>query len=93
LPFYFDLGKLLVEAHEGEGTTAVPDFSLDSANHPMPLHTRYRAIADALSGDTYLEPVEPKLGESAFTCRGAVVNAKGKRHAINLDAEVSQGRI
>jgi hypothetical protein len=78
---------------EVEGTTSVPDFSLDSANHPMQLFTRYHAIVDGTNGDTYLEPVEAKLGQTEFTCRGAVTNVKGKGHFIDLDVDVPAGRL
>ena len=55
-----------IEVH---GTADVPDFSLDTANHPVPLHTQFSAIVDGTTGDTYLQPVEAKLGESEFSCR------------------------
>jgi len=33
---------------------------------------RFSAIVDGTSGDTYLQPVKAKLGESQFTCSGEV---------------------
>ncbi len=79
-----------IEVH---GTADVPDFSLDTANHPVPLSTRFSAIVDGTTGDTYLQPVEAKLGTSEFSCRGEVVNVKGKGHIIDLDVDVPAGRI
>ena len=79
-----------IEVH---GTADVPNFSLDTANHPVPLTTKFSAIVDGTSGDTYLQPVEAKLGESQFSCSGAVVNVKGKGHTIDLDIDVPAGRI
>jgi len=76
-----------------EGTTETPDFSVDTANHAMPLHTKFHAIVDGTSGDTYLQPVDARLGESDFTCSGAVINVKGKGHIIDLDVTVPNGRI
>ncbi len=76
-----------------DGTTETPDFSLDTANHAMPLHTKFHAVVDGTNGDTYLQPVEARLGESDFTCRGAVINVKGKGHIIDLDVSVPNGRI
>lgn len=76
-----------------DGTTETPDFSLDTANHPVPLHTKFHAIVDGTSGDTYLQPVEARLGQSDFSCVGAIVNVKGKGHIIDLDANVPNGRI
>ena len=76
-----------------DGTTETPDFSLDTANHAMPLHTKFHAIVDGTSGDTYLQPVDARLGESDFSCKGAVINVKGKGHIIDLDVNVPNGRI
>jgi hypothetical protein len=76
-----------------DGTTETPNFSLDTANHAMPLHTKFHAIVDGTNGDTYLQPVEARLGESDFTCHGAVINVKGQGHIIDLDVTVPNGRI
>ena len=76
-----------------QGTADVPNFSLDTANHPVPLHTRFSAIVDGTSGDTYLQPVEAQLASSRFTCRGAVINIKGKGHQIDLDVDVPEGHV
>ena len=40
-----------------------------------------------------MQPVEARLGESEFSCRGAVVNHKGEGHSIDLDVDVPAGRI
>jgi hypothetical protein len=76
-----------------DGTTETPDFSLDTANHKMPLHTKFHAVVDGTNGNTYLQPVEAKLGQSEFTCNGSVVNIKGQGHEIDLDVTVPNGRI
>jgi hypothetical protein len=86
--FTGQLDKIVVD-----GTTKTPDFSLDTANHPMSLETKFHAIVDGTSGDTYLQPVDARLGASDFTCSGAVVNIKGKGHVIDLDVNVPNGRI
>jgi AsmA-like C-terminal region len=78
---------------EVRGTADVPDFTLDTANHPVPLSTKFSAIVDGTTGDTYLQPVQAKLGASEFSCSGAVVNVKGKGHTIDLDVDVPAGRI
>jgi hypothetical protein len=76
-----------------EGTVEVPNFSLDTANHALPLSTRYRATVDGTTGDTYLHSVDAKLADSRFRCTGAIVNVKGKGHIIDLDVDVPAGRI
>jgi len=78
---------------EVDGTTETPEFSLDTSNHPVPLHTEFHAIVDGTSGDTYLRPVKAKLGESRFTTNGAVVNIKGKGHTIDMDVDVPAGQL
>lgn len=78
---------------EVEGTTDTPNFSLDTANHAVSLQTKFHAIVDGTSGDTYLQPVDAKLGNSEFSCNGTVVNVKGKGHIIDLDVNVPDGRI
>jgi len=75
------------------GQADVPNFSLDTANHPMPLSTRFQAVVDGTSGDTYLEHIDAKLGSSFFTCKGAVVDIKGKGHKIDVDTDVPNGQI
>ncbi len=75
------------------GKTETPNFSLDTANHPMPLTTEFRATVDGTSGDTYLERIDATLGGSQFLCKGAVVNVKGKGHAIHVTADVADGQI
>jgi len=86
--FTGQLNRIIVD-----GTTETPNFSLDTADHPMPLHTKFHATVDGTSGDTYLQPVDARLGESDFTCSGAVINVKGKGHIIDLDIDVPNGRI
>jgi hypothetical protein len=76
-----------------DGTTETPNFSLDTANHAMPLHTKFHAVVDGTDGDTYLQPVEARLGDSDFTCNGAIINVKRKGHIIDLDVNVPNGRI
>ncbi len=75
------------------GKTEVPDFSLDTANHPMPLTTDFQAIVDGTSGDTYLERIDAKLGGSTFLCKGAVINIKGQGHSIHVIVDMESGRI
>ncbi len=76
-----------------DGETHTPGFTLDSANHPMPLTTKFNALVDGTTGDTYLQQVNAKLGGTSFTTQGAIVNIKGQGHVIDLDVQVPAGRI
>jgi hypothetical protein len=86
--FKGQLNKILVD-----GTTDTPNFSLDTSNHPMPLHTQFHAIVDGTTGDTYLQPVNAKLRESRFTASGAVINIKGHGHRIDLNLDVRNAEL
>ena len=75
------------------GTADVPEFSLDTAKQPVPLHTRFHAVVDGTTGDTDLQPVEAQLRSSRFTCRGSVVNLRGVGHVIDLEVDVPDGLV
>jgi len=77
-----------------DGETDTPDFRLTSANHPMPLHTKFHAIVDGTNGDTHLQPVDAMLAHSHIIAQGDVVRAQGvPGHDITLDVTVSPARI
>lgn len=76
-----------------DGETDVPNFSLDISNRPVPLHTRFHALVDGTSGDTYLQPVQARLENSGFTVSGKIVKIKGEGHDILLDVDVPHGRM
>ena len=84
-------GKL--DRIEINGTSKTPDFRLDVANHPVPLETKFHVIVDGMTGDTYLQPIEARLGGSQFTTSGSVINVKGKGHRIDLDLDVADCRL
>ncbi|HVZ20585.1 MAG TPA: AsmA-like C-terminal region-containing protein, partial [Vicinamibacterales bacterium] len=77
-----------------EGRTDTPDFRLDIAGAPVPLTTRFKAVVDGTNGDTWLESVDARLGQTSIAAKGEVVRAqavKGRR--IALDVRVAAGRI
>jgi hypothetical protein len=82
------LGRISVD-----GATDTPDFSIDTANHPMPLHTQFHAIVDGTTGDTTLDPVQARLLHSNFTARGIVAKIGHNGHDISLDVDMPNARI
>ena len=76
-----------------DGNTETPAFEIDTAKHPMPLHTDFHAIVDGTTGDTYLQPVRARLGSSSFVCSGKVLNQRGKGHTIDLDIDIPNGQV
>jgi hypothetical protein len=81
-----------------DGQCSVPDFRLDTGNHPRPLHAVFHAIVDGMTGDTYLQPVDAQLGRSKFSVSGAIVKLPGgpgrpHGHNISLDVAMKGARI
>ena len=84
----------VLERIEVEGTTEMPDFSLDLAGQKVALHTRFKAIVDGTSGDTILERVDARLNESAIVAKGVVVRAQDvKGRHIELDVRLDAARL
>jgi hypothetical protein len=87
--YHGNLDNILVD-----GTTNTPDFRLTISGHPVPLQTRFHAIVDGTSGDTYLQPVNAKLMNSTLTASGSIVRMKDpKGHRILLDVVSKDSRI
>lgn len=76
-----------------DGETDTPDFSLDTAHHPVPLHTKFHAIVDGTNGDTHLLPVEANLLHSHIVASGDVITVPGQGHDITLDVIAQPARI
>lgn len=76
------------------GATDTPDFSLDTAHNPLPLHTNFEACVDGTDGDTYLDTVRARLASTPISVRGRVEGKVGVHgRTIALDASVDGGRI
>jgi hypothetical protein len=89
-----------------DGETDTPDFRLTHFGTRLPLHTKFHARVDGTNGNTWLEPVEARLGNSHFWAQGqvvrvaAVADRKGGPdrphaggHDISLTLNVDRGRI
>ena len=77
-----------------DGTTTTPDFRLSSANHSMPLNTKFHAIVDGTNGNTYLQPVDAWLEKTHIVAQGEVVRSAGAPGKdIRLTVTVDPGRI
>lgn len=63
-------GKL--DRIEVDGTTDTPEFALGASGNSEPLKTRFHAIVDATTGQTLLQPVRARLGNSLIIARGGV---------------------
>jgi hypothetical protein len=83
------LGRIAVN-----GETRTPDFQLKYADRPMPLTTRFAAVVDGTDGDTYLNEVHARLGETAMVAKGAVEGIPGvKGRQVKVHVKIDDGRI
>lgn len=83
-----------LERIEVDGQTETPDFSIDIANQPVPLFTRFKAIVDGTNGDTWLDRVDARLGQSNIVASGAVVRERDvKGRHVALDIQIRDARI
>ncbi len=79
---------------EATGHTDVPNFMVRLAGNPIHLMTDYHAIIDGTNGNTYLQPVTAKFGNSTVVANGSVEGQRGVRgKTVSLDATVSDGRL
>ena len=87
--FYGQLDQMQVD-----GITDTANFQLDVGNHPLPLHTEFRAMVDGTDGDVYLSHVEARLDESPFTATGTITGLPGVRgRRIALEVKMTAGRV
>ena len=83
------LGHIVVD-----GETKTPDFQIAISGHPVPLTTQFHAIVDAMTGNTYLEPVKAKILHSFLTAKGSVIRLKSLHgHRIILNVVVEPAHI
>jgi hypothetical protein len=77
-----------------DGTTDTPDFRVAIAGHPVQLSTTFHAMVDGTDGDTYLQPVESRFGQSILTAQGSIEGKAGTQgKTITLDISASHARI
>jgi hypothetical protein len=78
-----------------EGKTDIPDFALRTSDHPMALHTDFKAIVDGTNGNTYLTVVTAKFAHTTLVTKGEVVDefktVKGR--TIVMDTVSNSARI
>jgi len=83
-----------LEYIRSSGRTRTEGFHLSSGGTRFPLTVDYDAVVDATNGDTTLERVDGKLGQSTISARGEIVRVKGvKGRRITLDTSARGGRL
>lgn len=76
------------------GEANVPDFRLQFAGNKVPLVTKYHAVVDGTSGNTFLKRVDATLGRTPMVISGDIAGEKDVRgKEIELDAVITNGRL
>ena len=77
-----------------EGSTTMPDFSVETGGHPMLLTTTFVAKVDGTNGNTYLKRVSAKLGNSPIEASGEIAGVPGgKGKAIRLHVRTANAEL
>jgi hypothetical protein len=88
-----DYGGRLQQIHV-KGEAQVPEFGLTTSRNRLPLDTRFVACVDGTDGDTYLEQVDARLGETPIRTSGRVEGQVGvDGRTVALDVRIDDGRI
>jgi hypothetical protein len=83
------------------GQTDTPDFSLDTAQHPVDLKTQFDATVDGTTGDTILSHVHATFLNTVLEVQGKVIRARDMEsgaqnvpgHFIDIAVESGHARI
>jgi hypothetical protein len=76
------------------GSTAIPDFAVQSGGHRVQLTTEFSAYVDATRGDTFLKRVDAHFWRTHVVAQGSIAGSSGgpgKTALIDLNA--TDGRI
>jgi hypothetical protein len=83
-----------LDAVRARGEASVPNFRLKSVGNSVPLSTRFEVLVDGTNGNTVLEPVRAKLGNTNFTTEGTVIrHEKDAQRTIDLKVAMAKGDI
>ena len=76
------------------GATDTPNFRLKQGGATVHLTTRFHSVVDGTNGDTILDPVDAKFGNSEFLCSGGIVQLAGHRgKTVSLEAHTKRARM
>ena len=76
------------------GSTATPDFEVQSGGHRVQLTTEFGAYVDATRGDTFLKRVDANFLRTHVVAQGSIAqSSSGQDKTALIDLSVSNGRI
>lgn len=83
-----------LDSLRAHGEAVVPDFRLKMTGHPVPLSTYFDVLVDGMNGDTILQPVKARLGNTFFTTTGAVIKHQDQaKRSIDLQVSMPNGDL
>ena len=84
----------VLQRMEVQGSTDVLNFEVTSSGHKTNLHTRFKALVDATTGDVTLDAVGANFGRTGVISSGKVSGRPGERgKTASIDLWSRQGRI
>lgn len=70
-----------------EGSTRCPDFSVAASTHIQSVDTAFSAEVNGLTGDTLLQRVYARFGQTALAASGSITGEHGKTARVNFESE------
>lgn len=78
---------------EVDGSTTAPKFEVAYTHHKLPLQTRFKALVNAINGDTILHSVQATFGRDQLDAHGHIGQQADGKHAAVIELTCDHGRI
>ena len=76
-----------------QGQTSMPELTVTSTHHGLPLETDFTARVDGTKGNVILPRVKAKFGKDELEVQGAIARDQGGKRIANLEIQCDRGRI
>jgi hypothetical protein len=77
-----------------KGQASVPDFHLKQSGNRLPLDAQFEVVVDGTNGNTVLNHVFAKLGQTHLWIHGGVIKNEGEvRRTVNTDVSMQRGEM
>jgi hypothetical protein len=78
---------------EVEGSTTTPEFEVAYTQHKLPLQTQFKAVVNAINGETILHSIKATFGRDQIEAHGRVGQQPDGKHAAVIELNCKYGRI
>jgi len=76
-----------------QGQTSMPELTVASTHHGLPLETDFFARIDGTNGNVILPSVKAKFGRDQLNVHGSIARDQGGKRVASLDIQCERGRI